>query len=156
MKSSTLVLLYRISFEEHQNCTLPFVAHIFFGNQLKLVFKFQPISHSEGRLMLENRLRMLRRSGQAQEVRAATENFEKARFQWLIWLLRIASIQQQLPRLLVKVIAVTKQVSVEHCEKPMLLEFEDFGESRVQEAEFKQKSIARTDITWHFVGDFAK
>lgn len=65
---------------------------------------------------------------------------------------RIASIRQQLPAS-VKVIAVTKQVSVVAMREAYAAGVRDFGESRVQEAEFKQTQLQDlTDITWHFIG----
>jgi pyridoxal phosphate enzyme (YggS family) len=65
---------------------------------------------------------------------------------------RIASIRQQLPDS-VKVIAVTKQVSVVAMREAYAAGVRDFGESRVQEAEFKQTQLQDlTDITWHFIG----
>lgn len=65
---------------------------------------------------------------------------------------RIASIRQQLPAS-VKVIAVTKQVSVVALREAYAAGVRDFGESRVQEAEFKQTQLQDlTDITWHFLG----
>lgn len=66
----TFGLLYRICLvEEHQELyTTLYAQRLFFLVTSEAPgFKFQPISRSEGRLMLENRLRMLRRSGQAQE-----------------------------------------------------------------------------------------
>lgn len=65
---------------------------------------------------------------------------------------RIASIRQQLPDA-VKVIAVTKQVPVVAMREAYAAGVRDFGESRVQEAEFKQSQLQDlTDITWHFIG----
>lgn len=65
---------------------------------------------------------------------------------------RIASIRQQLPAS-VKVIAVTKQVSVVAMREAYAAGVRDFGESRIQEAEFKQTQLQDlTDITWHFIG----
>jgi len=66
----TFGLLYRICLvEEHQELyTTLYAQRLFFLVTSEASgFKFQPISRSEGRLMLENRLRMLRRSGQYQE-----------------------------------------------------------------------------------------
>lgn len=66
----TFGLLYRICLvEEHQELyTTLYAQRLFFLVTSEAPgFKFQPISRSEGRLMLENRLRMLRRSGQYQE-----------------------------------------------------------------------------------------
>lgn len=65
---------------------------------------------------------------------------------------RIAAIRQQLPDS-VKIIAVTKQVSVVAMREAYAAGVRDFGESRVQEAEFKQTQLQDlTDITWHFIG----
>lgn len=65
---------------------------------------------------------------------------------------RLTSIRQQLPAS-VKVIAVTKQVSVVAMREAYAAGVRDFGESRVQEAEFKQSQLQDlTDITWHFIG----
>lgn len=66
----TFGLLFRICFlEEHQELfTTLYAQRLFF-----LVttdpsgMKFEPVGRSEARLMLENRLRLLRRSGQYQE-----------------------------------------------------------------------------------------
>ena len=66
----TFGLLYRICLvEEHQELfTTLYAQRLFFLVTSEVTgFKFQPISRSEGRLMLENRLRILRRSGQYQE-----------------------------------------------------------------------------------------
>jgi PII interaction protein X len=66
----TFGLLYRICLvEEHQELfTTLYAQRLFFLVTTEPTgFKFQPISRSEGRLMLENRLRILRRSGQYQE-----------------------------------------------------------------------------------------
>ncbi len=65
---------------------------------------------------------------------------------------RIAKVNQQLPAS-VKVIAVTKQVSVAAMREAYAAGVRDFGESRVQEAEFKQAQLQDlTDINWHFIG----
>lgn len=66
----TFGLLYRICVvEEHQEVfTTLYAQRLFFLVTTEGTgFKFQPISRSEGRLMVENRLRLLRRSGQYQE-----------------------------------------------------------------------------------------
>ncbi len=66
----TFGLLYRICVvEEHQEVfTTLYAQRLFFLVTTEVTgLKFQPISRSEGRLMLENRLRLLRRSGQYQE-----------------------------------------------------------------------------------------
>ncbi|WP_009632572.1 YggS family pyridoxal phosphate-dependent enzyme [Synechocystis sp. PCC 7509] len=65
---------------------------------------------------------------------------------------RITQIRQNLPDS-VKLIAVSKQVSVEAMRIAYGAGIRDFGESRVQEAEAKQEQLADlTDITWHFIG----
>lgn len=64
----------------------------------------------------------------------------------------IAKVRQQLPAS-VKLIAVTKQVSVAAMREAYAAGVRDFGESRVQEADFKQAQLQDlTDITWHFIG----
>jgi PLP dependent protein len=65
---------------------------------------------------------------------------------------RIATIRQQLPPS-VKLIAVTKQVSVEAMREAYNAGIRDFGESRVQEAETKQTQLQDLPgITWHLIG----
>jgi PLP dependent protein len=65
---------------------------------------------------------------------------------------RIASVRAQLPAT-VKLIAVTKQVSVAAMREAYAAGVRDFGESRIQEAQFKQAQLQDlTDITWHFIG----
>ena len=65
---------------------------------------------------------------------------------------RIAQIQQTLPAS-VRLIAVTKQVSVEAMREAYEAGVRDFGESRVQEAELKQSQLSDlTDIVWHLIG----
>ncbi len=66
----TFGLLYRICLvEEHQELfTTLYAQRLFFLVTTEATgLKFQPVSRSEGRLMLENRLRILRRSGQYQD-----------------------------------------------------------------------------------------
>ncbi len=64
----------------------------------------------------------------------------------------ITRVRQQIPAT-VKLIAVTKQVSVTAMREAYAAGVRDFGESRVQEAEFKQAQLQDlTDITWHFLG----
>lgn len=66
----TFGLLYRICFlEEHQELfTTLYAQRLFFLVVTEPTgIKFQPVGRSEARLMLENRLRLLRRSGQYQE-----------------------------------------------------------------------------------------
>lgn len=65
---------------------------------------------------------------------------------------RIASIRQHLPAS-VRLIAVTKQVSVAAMREAYAAGVRDFGESRVQEAASKQIQLQDLpDITWHFIG----
>ncbi len=65
---------------------------------------------------------------------------------------RIATVRQNLPAS-VKLIAVTKQVSVAAMQEAYRAGVRDFGESRVQEAATKQAELQDlTDITWHFIG----
>lgn len=64
----------------------------------------------------------------------------------------ITRVRQQIPAT-VKLIAVTKQVSVTAMREAYAAGVRDFGESRVQEADFKQAQLQDlTDITWHFLG----
>ena len=65
---------------------------------------------------------------------------------------RIAEIRQHLPAT-VKLVAVTKQVSVAAMREAYAVGVRDFGESRVQEAATKQAELQDLpDITWHFIG----
>jgi PLP dependent protein len=65
---------------------------------------------------------------------------------------RIQQIQQPLPNS-VRLIAVTKQVSVEAMRVAYAAGVRDFGESRVQEAAEKQVALQDlADVTWHFIG----
>lgn len=65
---------------------------------------------------------------------------------------RIAQIRQSLPAT-VKLIAVTKQVSVEAMRAAYAAGIRDFGESRIQEATLKQEQLNDlSDITWHLIG----
>jgi PII interaction protein X len=66
----TFGLLFRICLlEEHQELfTTLYAQRLFFlVTSGATGMKFEPISRSEARLMLENRLRLMRRSGQYQE-----------------------------------------------------------------------------------------
>jgi PII interaction protein X len=66
----TFGLLFRICLlEEHQELyTTLYAQRLFFLVVTETTgMKFEPISRSEARLMLENRIRLLRRSGQYQE-----------------------------------------------------------------------------------------
>lgn len=65
---------------------------------------------------------------------------------------RIAQFRAAVPSS-VRVIAVTKQVSVEAMRAAYAAGLRDFGESRIQEAETKQAQLTDlTDITWHLIG----
>lgn len=65
---------------------------------------------------------------------------------------RLATIRQQLPPQ-VRLIAVTKQVSVEAMREAYGAGVRDFGESKVQEAEAKVAQLADLpDLNWHFIG----
>ncbi|PSB21217.1 YggS family pyridoxal phosphate-dependent enzyme [Phormidesmis priestleyi ULC007] len=53
----------------------------------------------------------------------------------------------------VRVVAVTKQVSVEAMRVAYASGLRDFGENRIQDAEIKQAQLADLpDITWHLIG----
>lgn len=61
-------------------------------------------------------------------------------------------IRQQLP-VSVRLIAVTKQVTIDLIREAYALGIRDFGENRVQEAEAKQEQLQDLpDITWHLIG----
>lgn len=65
---------------------------------------------------------------------------------------RISQIRDTLPDS-VRLIAVTKQVSVEAMREAYAAGIRDFGESRVQEAEIKQAQLQDlSDIVWHMIG----
>ena len=65
---------------------------------------------------------------------------------------RIAYIQASLPPS-VRLIAVTKQVTIEAMREAYAAGIRDFGESKVQEAESKQRELADLpDIVWHLIG----
>ncbi|MBD3881767.1 YggS family pyridoxal phosphate-dependent enzyme [Phormidium tenue FACHB-886] len=65
---------------------------------------------------------------------------------------RLTQIRQTLPKS-VRLIAVTKQVSVEAIRAAYAAGVRDFGENRVQEAEAKQAQLQDlTDVTWHLIG----
>jgi pyridoxal phosphate enzyme (YggS family) len=65
---------------------------------------------------------------------------------------RIATIRQTLPDS-VRLIAVSKQVSVAAIRQAYAAGIRDFGESRVQEAEEKQAQLSDlSDICWHLIG----
>ena len=69
---------------------------------------------------------------------------------------KIDSIRQQIPPN-VRLIAITKQVSVEAMREAYATGIKDFGENRLQEALFKQEELQDLkDINWHFIGHIQK
>ena len=69
---------------------------------------------------------------------------------------KIDSIRQQIPQN-VRLIAITKQVSVEAMREAYATGIRDFGENRLQEALFKQEQLQDLkDINWHFIGHIQK
>jgi hypothetical protein len=65
---------------------------------------------------------------------------------------RLTQIRQTVPET-VRLIAVTKQVSVAVMRSAYAAGVRDFGESRIQEAIPKQDDLQELkDITWHFIG----
>ncbi len=65
---------------------------------------------------------------------------------------RITAIRQTLPAH-VRLIAVTKQVSVDRMREAYDAGIRDFGENRLQEAEAKHAQLQDlSDVTWHFIG----
>jgi hypothetical protein len=65
---------------------------------------------------------------------------------------RLAHFRETIPTS-VRVIAVTKQVSVEAMRAAYQAGFREFGESRIQEAELKQAQLGDLkDVTWHLIG----
>ncbi|MGI0485606.1 YggS family pyridoxal phosphate-dependent enzyme [Pantanalinema rosaneae CENA516] len=65
---------------------------------------------------------------------------------------RIRQIRQTLPPQ-VRLIAVSKQVSIAAMREAYEAGVRDFGESRVQEAEAKQAQLTDwSDVTWHLIG----
>ncbi|MEH1971541.1 YggS family pyridoxal phosphate-dependent enzyme [Nostoc sp.] len=65
---------------------------------------------------------------------------------------RIVTIRSSLPTS-VKLIAVSKQVSVQAIRSAYAAGIRDFGESRIQEAASKQAELQDLpDIIWHFIG----
>ena len=69
---------------------------------------------------------------------------------------RIDSIRQQIPRN-VRLIAITKQVSLEAMREAYATGIRDFGENRLQEALLKQEQLQDlNDINWHFIGHIQK
>jgi pyridoxal phosphate enzyme (YggS family) len=73
-------------------------------------------------------------------------------FSWLTIAQRLEAIRQQIPAD-VRLIAVSKQVSVAAMREAYAAGIRDFGESRLQEALPKQKQLEDlSDICWHFIG----
>ena len=69
---------------------------------------------------------------------------------------KIDSIRQQIPQN-VRLIAITKQVSVEAMREAYATGIRDFGENRLQEALLKQEQLQDlNDINWHFIGHIQK
>ncbi len=65
---------------------------------------------------------------------------------------RIAKMRRLIPDS-VRLIAVTKQVSVDAMREAYAAGVRDFGESRVQDAEAKQAQLTDlSDVTWHLIG----
>jgi PLP dependent protein len=65
---------------------------------------------------------------------------------------RIGQIRETLPAS-VRLIAVTKQVSVDAMREAYGAGIRDFGESKIQEAAAKQQQLADLpDLTWHLIG----
>ncbi|UBF26629.1 YggS family pyridoxal phosphate-dependent enzyme [Kovacikia minuta CCNUW1] len=65
---------------------------------------------------------------------------------------RISQIRQTVPDS-VRLIAVTKQVSIAAMRQAYAAGIRDFGESRIQEAEAKQAQLQDLlDVTWHLIG----
>ncbi len=65
---------------------------------------------------------------------------------------QITEIQRSLPPT-VRLIAVSKQVSVEKIRQAYQAGIRDFGESRIQEAALKQTQLQDLpDLTWHLIG----
>lgn len=65
---------------------------------------------------------------------------------------QIAKIRAELPQT-VRLIAVTKQVSVSAMREAYAAGVRDFGESRIQEAALKQAQLQDlTNVTWHMIG----
>jgi PLP dependent protein len=64
----------------------------------------------------------------------------------------IETIRRELPAS-VTLMAVTKQVSIELIREAYAAGIRDFGESKIQEAQFKQDALADLpDLRWHLIG----
>ena len=69
---------------------------------------------------------------------------------------QIRSIRHEIPQN-VKLIAITKQVTVELMREAYTAGIRDFGENRLQEALSKQEQLQDlADLTWHFIGHIQK
>ncbi len=68
---------------------------------------------------------------------------------------KINLIKQKIPQN-VKLIAITKQVSIEAMKEAYETGIRDFGENRLQEALTKQQQLKLGDINWHFIGHIQK
>lgn len=69
---------------------------------------------------------------------------------------KIAQINQQIPSR-IRLIAITKQVSVPRMREAYEAGIRDFGENRLQEALSKQQQLQDLpDICWHFIGHIQK
>ncbi len=65
---------------------------------------------------------------------------------------RIHRLRQSLPDN-IRLIAVTKQVSLDAMREAYTIGIRDFGENRLQEALAKQEQLSDlTDVCWHFIG----
>ncbi len=64
---------------------------------------------------------------------------------------RLVQLRRQIPAS-VKLIAVTKQVSIEAIRAAYALGIRDFAESRIQEAAAKQTALSDLTATWHLIG----
>lgn len=65
---------------------------------------------------------------------------------------KIAEIKEQIPPQ-VRLIAITKQVTIDKMKVAYEVGIRDFGENRLQEALSKQQQLQNLpDITWHFIG----
>ena len=69
---------------------------------------------------------------------------------------QIALVKQQIPSH-VRLIAVTKQVTVAKMREAYAVGIRDFGENRLQEALTKQEQLRDlSDLCWHFIGHIQK
>ena len=69
---------------------------------------------------------------------------------------KIDLIKQQIPQN-VRLVAITKQVSIEAMREAYAMGIRDFGENRLQEALSKQEQLQDLqEIDWHFIGHIQK